>query len=109
MNDPQTSYNVRAHLDATTLDASVTEPTADGYVDIELRRPDGNGSSVMVTVDLDAESIVDSWVEIQLDRSNITMADENSSLDVRNVSETSESVAIERNESNITVVNETGD
>lgn len=109
VNDPQTSYNVRAHLDATTLTATVTESTADGYVDIELRRSDGNGSSVMVTVNLDTKSIVDSWVEIQLDQSNITMADGNNSVDVRNVSADSEPVAIDRNESNLTVVNETSD
>ncbi|WP_324761086.1 hypothetical protein [Haloarcula montana] len=107
VSDPQTSYNVRAHLDATTLQATVIE-VADDDVDVELRRPDGNGSSLMVTVDLDRETVVTSGVEIQLDRSEITMADENSSIDVRNASETSDSVAIELNESNITVVNETG-
>ncbi|MFC7078503.1 hypothetical protein [Haloarcula halophila] len=109
VSDPQTSYNVRAHLDATTLQATVTKATADGYVDVELRRPDRNGSSVTITVDLDRETVVTSGVEIQLDRSDVTMADENSSIDVRNASESSGPVAIELNESNITVVNETGD
>jgi len=71
--DGQTSYNVRAHLDATELRATVTEATADGRVDIELQRPDGNGSSVMLTVDRDAEKVVHSWVEIQIDEENVTV------------------------------------
>ncbi|KAA9396672.1 hypothetical protein Har1130_18785 [Haloarcula sp. CBA1130] len=102
--DGQTSYNVRTHLDATALEATVTEATANRHVDLELQRPDGNGSSVMLTVDLDAETVVHSWVEIQIDESNIEMADSDSWVEAN---ETSESVAIDLNKSNITVVNDT--
>ncbi|MDS0260303.1 hypothetical protein NDI56_12940 [Haloarcula sp. S1CR25-12] len=102
--DGQTSYNVRAHLDATELRATVTEATADGRVDVELQRPDGNGSSVMLTVDRDAETVVHSWVEIQIDEENIRTAGE---FEARNASEHPDSVALDLDESAVTVVNET--
>ena len=94
--DKQTSYNVRAHLDATALEATVTEATADGHVDIKLQRSDGNGSSVMLTVDLDAETVVHSWVEIQIDESNTEI------VEVQNTSEQAESVSIGLDGSNVT-------
>lgn len=106
VTDGQTSYNVRAHLDTTALQATVTEATADGNVDIKLQRPDGNGSTVMLTVDLDAETVVHSWVEIQIDESDIEMADGDGELEVQNVSQT-DRVAIDLDESNVTVVNDT--
>jgi len=93
--DGQTSYNVRAHLDATTLEATVTEATADGHVDIKLQRPDGNGSTVMLTVDLDTETVVHSWVEIQIDESNIEMADGDGTVELQNKSERTESVSVD--------------
>jgi len=104
--DGQTSYNVRTHLDATALQATVTEATADGNVDIKLQRPDRNGSKVMLTVDLDAETVVHSWVEIQIDESDIQMADEDGEFEVQNTSQT-DRVEIDLDESNVTVVNDT--
>lgn len=105
--DKQTSYNVRAHLDVTTLQATVTEATADDHVNIKLQRPDGNGSTVMLTVDLDAETVVHSWVEIQIDESNIQVVDANDRTSAQNGSEQSDSVEIDFDESNVTVVNDT--
>lgn len=93
--DRQTSYNVRTHLDATALQATVTEATADGHVDIKLRRPDRNGSTVMLTVDLDAETVVHSWAVIQIDESDMEV------VEVQNASR------IDVDESNVTVVNST--
>jgi hypothetical protein len=83
-------------LDATALEATVTEATADGHVDIKLQRSDGNGSSVMLTVDLDAETVVHSWVEIQIDESNTEI------VEVQNTSEQAESVSIGLDGSNVT-------
>ncbi len=103
--DEQTSYNVRAHLDAMTLEATVMEAT-DGHVTIKLQRPDGNGSTVMLTVDLDAETAAYSWVEIQIDESSIEMADGDGTIEVLNVSEQNDSVSIDLDESNVTVVND---
>jgi len=107
VTDAQTSYNIRAHLDATTLEATVTEATADGTIDIELQRPGRNGTSVMLTVNLDAETIAHSWVERKIDTSNIEMHDGDDSVEVYNVSNQTDSVAIDFDESNVTVVNET--
>ncbi|QGX93750.1 hypothetical protein EI982_02560 [Haloplanus rallus] len=107
VSDKQTSYNVRAHLDATELDATVTEATADGHVDIKLQRPDGNGSTVMLTVDLSAETVVHSWVELQIDDSNIEMVDEDSSAGADNTTAQTKNITINLNESNRTVVNDT--
>lgn len=105
--DGQTSYNVRTHLDATTLEATVTEATADGAVDIELQRPDGNGSSVMLTVDLNAETVTHTWVELQIAEENIEMADGDGQAEAENTSEQTDSVAIDLDESTVTVVNNT--
>lgn len=96
--DGQTSYNVRAHLDATALEATITEATADGHVDIELQRPDGTGSTVMLTVDLDTETVVHSWVEIQIDESSIEMADGDDESDLQNVSQQANRVSIDLND-----------
>jgi len=101
VTDEQTSYNVRTHLDATALQATVTEATASGNVDIKLQHPDGNGSTVMLTVDLDAGTVLHSWGEMQIDESDIE------TVDVQNASEQADSVSIDLDESNFTVVNDT--
>ena len=101
--DGRTSYNVRTHLDATELAATVTEATGDGRVDVELHRPDANASSVMVTVDLDAETVVNSWVEVEVDEGNITVVDGSDTADA------SEQVTIDLDESNVTMANEMGE
>ncbi|OYR56037.1 hypothetical protein [Halorubrum halodurans] len=105
--DEQASYNVQTHIDATELEATVVEATADEHVDIKLEHPDGSGSTVMLTVDLDSETVAHTWVEIQIDESNIKMIDENGSADGSDTIVRTDSVAIDPNESNITVVNET--
>ncbi|MFC5279272.1 hypothetical protein ACFPM1_10980 [Halorubrum rubrum] len=107
VTDEQTSYNVRTHLDATELEATVVEATADDHVDIRLQRPDGSGSTVMLTADLDAETVAHTWVEMRIDESTVETIDENGSADTSNATGQTESVAIDLNESNITVVNET--
>jgi len=101
--DAQTSYNVRAHLDATELRATVTEATADDRVDVELRDPDGNGSSVVLTADLDAETVVHSWVEIQIDEENI------STVEADNTTGEASHVNFNLTESNVTVGDETSE
>ena len=103
--DRQTSYNVRTHLDATELQATVTEATGDRRVDIELRRADGNGSAVMLTADLDSETVVHSWVEVQIDEENVRWVE----ADANSTAKQAESVTVEFDESNETVVNETSD
>jgi len=101
VTDEQTSYNVRSHLGATALQATVTEATASGNVDIKLQRPDRNESTVMLTVDLDAETVLHSWVEIQIDESDIDM------VDAQNASDQADSISIDLDESNFTLVNDT--
>lgn len=105
--DEQTSYNVRTQLDATTLQATVTEATADGQVDIKFQRSDENGSTVMLTVDPDGGIIAHSWVEIQIDDSNIQMGNRSDGFEVHNTSGQTKSVAIDLDGANVTVANDT--
>jgi hypothetical protein len=105
--DEQASYNVRTHIDATELEATVVEATADDHVDIKLEHPNGSGSTVMLTVDLGSETVAHTWVEIRIDESNIKTIDENGSAEGSDTTVQTDSVAIDLNESNVTAVNET--
>ncbi len=103
VSDGQTSYNIRTHLDATELRATTAEATGDGRVDVELQRPGGNGSAVMLTVDLDSETVVNSWVERQIEEENVRTVE----ADARNTPGEASRVGFDLTESNVTVVNET--
>lgn len=74
--DGQASYNVQRQFDESqTLDATVLEATNDGRIDLELTRPDRDGSAVRVTVNLDEETVVRSSTVLELEKSDIASND----------------------------------
>ncbi|SEP33648.1 hypothetical protein SAMN05216388_11001, partial [Halorientalis persicus] len=71
------SYNVQQQFtDAERLNATVLEATNDGRVDVRLTAAGSDGSAVVVTVDLEDETVVRSYAMRELDADNVVMAGE---------------------------------
>lgn len=75
--DESAAYDVQTQFDdPDELDATVLEATNDGRVEVELTAPGTDGQAVVVTVDLDDETVVDSWTRISFDSVDVASANE---------------------------------
>ena len=67
-SDRYAAYTLQAEFDdPTRLDATVLEATSDGEVEMELAPPDVEGRAVVVTVDLDDETVLDTWTRVSIE------------------------------------------
>lgn len=76
-SDEGASYNVQQQFnDPERLNATVLEATNDGLVDVRLTTDGSDGSAVIVTIDLDDETVVRSYATLELDADNVVTVGE---------------------------------
>ncbi|QLH81359.1 hypothetical protein [Halosimplex pelagicum] len=76
--DEQVSYMIQNQFDdPATLNATVVEASNDGEVDLELTASGTDSRAVLVTVDLEAETVVRATVVIDIEMSDIEMNETN--------------------------------
>ncbi|MFD1687631.1 hypothetical protein [Halobellus litoreus] len=91
-SNEHTSYNIQVEFDnPRALEATVIEATNDGEVELELTHPDSAGRAVVVTVDLESETIKQTWVQFKIQSMN------NTNVVAVGDSETNETITFETN------------
>ncbi|MFC7325656.1 hypothetical protein ACFQMF_13835 [Halorubrum rutilum] len=72
--DEEASYNVQQQFnDPERLNATVLEATNDDLVDVRLTTAGSDGSAVIVTIDLNDETVVRSYATLELDADDVVM------------------------------------
>lgn len=73
-SDEEASYNVQQQFnDPERLNATVLEATNDDLVDVRLTTAGSDESAVIVTIDLNDETVVRSYATLELDADNVVM------------------------------------